>query len=378
VTGESFTFQALLEDTPIYLSVRAVDQAGNHGPWTTAPPVYVDMAPPTVPGAVASAPSPSAADRLEWSWAPSSDSGSGVAFYLVRVGTSAATGDVVDWARVDDASFVIDDVQSGRSYYFSVRAVDRVGWGSRDRPADGPVLVDTEPPAPPEVWAAAPATHEPQADVFWSLVTDAGGSGLDRFEVAYGPSGAEETLVPLSPYQFVFQLSGADGDRLALRLRAVDRAGNVGEWSPSTVVLFDRTAPSPPGAPSGTVSGRTVTWTWEASTDEGVGQVSYLVSVGTAPGTSDVVARALTNSTTYTVSGEAGATYFLTVSAVDGLGNEVNQTVSAEPVSIPAVATLELAAASVAIALGSAGLVIAARRRSARRAPPPSGPAEEE
>jgi predicted phage tail protein len=379
-TGETvYTFPALVEDTAIYFSVRAVDRAGNRGAWATSDPVHVDMSPPTSPGAITATSSPARADTLEWSWAPAADSGSGVSFYLVRVGTAPARGDVVDWTHVQGTRFTIDGAQSGQRYHFSVRAVDAVGWGSRDRAAEEAVLVDLEAPPAPEAWAASPSTREAQADVYWNLVSDPGGSGLERFEVAYGAPGGTPQTVEASPYQFVISVAGADGDRVEVRVRATDRAGNTGPWSAPAVVLFDRSAPAPPSAAQARVEGRTVTWTWEPSNDTGVGAVEYVVTVGSAPGLSDIVGRTLTNRTSFSLVGEPGAAYYLRVGALDGLGNEASSTAAAEGVELPAFALVEMAAALSALALGSAGVLIAVRRRRHRSAPVPGqDPSEEE
>lgn len=384
VPGSSYAFAALVESTPIYLSVRAVDGAGNRGDWSVSEAVRVDMAPPTVPGSINRTASPAGRATIGWSWEASQDSGSGVAGYLVRVGTTPATGDVYNWTPVDGTSFSFDSAQSGRQYFFSVRAFDAVGWGSRDRAAEGSVLVDLEAPEAPDLWAAALATREPSADVFWTLLPDPGGAGIDRFEVSYGPSGSPEETVTLSPYQYAYEIAGDDGQRITVRVRAADRAGNVGPWSPAVEVLFDRSPPTAPVDPVATVDGLTVTLNWGPSTDAGAGAVEYMVTVGTAPGLTDVVALALTNATSHAFPVEPGKSYYFTVSAVDGVGNELEEAVSGGPIEVPAVAPLELLAALAALALGSAGLVIAARRRSARAASverdpaPGSGAAGEE
>ncbi|HEX9709962.1 MAG TPA: hypothetical protein VGB42_08380, partial [Candidatus Thermoplasmatota archaeon] len=319
VVGTSFTFAALREDTETYFSVRAADNAGNRGPWSVSSAVMVDMSAPSVPGAVNATASPSNSARVEWAWSPSTDSGSGVAFYLIRIGTAPAAGDVLEWTPVKGTSYAIDSARSGSAYQFSIRAVDAVGWGSRDRTPDAPVVVDLEPPAAPEVWAAALATREDAVDIFWGLVLDAGGSGVDRFEVAFGRVGGPEETLELSAFQFVFELAGLDGERLVARVRATDRAGNTGPWSSPLEVLFDRSPPTPPTDPTVAVEGRTVTVAWGASQDAGVGDIEYMVTVGTAPGAADVVSLALTNATSYAFAGEPGKTYYIAVRAVDGL-----------------------------------------------------------
>ncbi len=378
VPGLSYMVPALREETEIFVAVRAVDEAGNRGAFAVTPAVQVDMTPPSVPGAVTSTPSPTSTPGVEWTWAPSVDLGSGVALYLVRVGTNAAAGDVHDWTPVTETTFAIEDAESGLAYHFSVRAVDAVGWGSRDRAADAPVHVDRDPPEAPELWASATATREGQAEVFWGVVSDPGGSGLDHYDLEFGPAGGTPESVRFSPYQFVFQLTGLDGDRVLTRVRAGDRAGNTGAWSEPVEVLFDRSAPSPPSNPIAQVDGRTVTLSWDASFDGGVGQVEYSVSVGTSIGGSDVVTLALTNTTAFEFTGEPGVSYYFTVGAVDALGNAQPSAVSGGPVEVSSVAPVELVAAAAAIGLGTLGLFIAAHRRATNRARPGSDPTEEE
>jgi hypothetical protein len=378
VSGLSYMVPALREEAEIFVAVRAVDEAGNRGAFAVARAVQVDMTPPSVPGAVTSTPSPTSTPGVEWTWAPSVDFGSGVAVYLVRVGTNAAAGDIHDWTPVDGTTFAIEDAESGQAYHFSVRAVDAVGWGSRDRAADAPVHVDRDPPEAPELWASATATRERQAEVFWGVVSDPGGSGLDHYDLEFGPLGGTPESVRFSPYQFVFQLTGLDGDRVVARVRASDRAGNTGAWSEPVEVLFDRSAPSPPSNLVSQVDGRTVTLSWDASSDGGVGEVEYSVSVGTSAGGSDVVTLVLTNATALEFTGEPGVSYYFTVGAVDALGNAQPSAVSGGPVEVPSVAPVELVAAAAAIGLGTLGLLIGARRRATSRAWPGSNPVEEE
>src|SRR5690606_18113163 len=58
-----------------------------------------------------------------------------------------------------------------------------------------------------------------------------------------------------------------------IRVRATDTLDNTSGYSSVASVVVDASAPDAPGAPTTTTptSDRTPTWTWSASTDNGVG-----------------------------------------------------------------------------------------------------------
>ncbi len=319
--ADSFAVSSAPAGGSLYLSVRAVDAAGNLGPWLVSASAEVDLAAPSIPVVITSPTSPTNSSLLRWSWAVSDDAGSGVAGYHVRIGTVVGGGDLLGWTFVFNASFEFTAGVSGREHFFSVRAVDRVGWASAASAAQGPLLVDLEPPFPVHVFVDAGLTRNSSATVGWEPSSDPGGSGLAGYEIeAY--SGDNMTATTLPPSARSSSHPGEDGREYQYRVRAFDRAGNRGPWSSNASVLFDRSPPTPLTGIRSTVQGSRIEWSWSSSSDEASGLSGYLVSVGTTPGAADVENRWFTRTANFTIVGQPGATYYLTAAVVDAAGNE--------------------------------------------------------
>lgn len=103
--------------------VRAVDRAGNAGPWSEPLRILFDRSGPSAPGNFSA--------RVEgrtitFSWLPSEDSGSGLGPYVLYVGTIPGGNDVIDRQELTALSATIVGTH-GVTYFGSVRAVDQLG-----------------------------------------------------------------------------------------------------------------------------------------------------------------------------------------------------------------------------------------------------------
>jgi hypothetical protein len=147
---------------------------------------------------------------------------------------------------------------------------------------------DSTAPTTPGRPIADPNPCSGTVDLTWNPSTDAGGWEIDHYEVQVSSDGgstwtslddapAEASSVDRSEGSYVF------------RVRAVDPAGNISGWSPtSAAVIVDLTAPGAPGAvtasPNPSQPGE-VTLTWAAATDGGgAGLFGYVVQVSSDGG----------------------------------------------------------------------------------------------
>jgi hypothetical protein len=124
------------------------------------------------------------------------------------------------------------------------------------------------------------------------------------------------------------QVTGSNGQRLYARVRARDRAGNIGSWSPnSDGILIDTVAPTAPGTPTSPglyTSSTLVRFNWTGAKDPGTnpsGVASYDLQVGTGPGLSNVFNGNVGNVLTRQVSGSNGQQLYARVRARDRAGN---------------------------------------------------------
>jgi len=369
----SVTLDGLVDGTTVHFRVRACDMAGNCGPWVSAPEVGVDLTPPGLPTILGQPPPWTNLWVLEWMWSSAADGLSGVAEYLVSVGTTPGLGDVVPEALVGSATFARAGLTEGTAYYLSVRAVDRAG-NVGPRATSASTQIDRT--VPDMVAGLAPLgghTARPYATITWDAGLDGGGGSLAwlEVEVTGGPSPG---LFMVAGGGTSFVVNGSDGSNVTARVRGLDRAGNVGPWSSAASVVFDFSAPVPQGPLAATVlrAAEFVEWEadhevvveWEPFEEAITWLVAYRVDVGTAPGGSDVLSANVTDDLRLSFVGEGGATYYISVTAIDAVGNEATLNGPEGGVRVPSWADGVLTA--IALAVGAALAVVGAvalRRR---------------
>lgn len=206
----------------------------------------------------------------------------------------------------------------GTTRYARVIALDAAGNASTA--VSGSFSTDADAVAPSVPGApSASSVGQSTATISWGASTD--NDQLANYVIERQIGASWSTLATVAPGSTSYGLSSLFGATpYTVAVRAVDRSGNSSARSSSTTftTLSDTTPPTSPSnlsafpAWSGTVDA-----SWGISTDAS-GVSHYLVS---ATSSSGVAASTSTSSTSVTLQLTPGASYQLTVQAVDTVGN---------------------------------------------------------
>lgn len=223
LTGTSaISMDYLGEDGHAYtFRVRAKDVAGNIGEWSEVISTSLDL----------TAPSAQFVPQPEWrttvtvpvSW-NASDTGSGVANYDVQVQTDG--GEWAAWltsTTLTSADYIGTD---SHTYAFRIRALDVAGnfgeWSTSN-------ITHIDVTGPLAMIQPLPQKSPNQFFVNWTG-SDAN-SGVDYFEVQVQMDGGEWHSWLSQTDMEAAEYTGQSGRTYTFRVRAVDKAGNLGEWS---------------------------------------------------------------------------------------------------------------------------------------------------
>ena len=293
-----------------------------------------DTIAPSVPSGLAAALSGTTAVNLSWS--TSTDSGgSGLQGYQVERCSGASCSNFTQVSSGAANSYRDTSITASTTFRYRVRAYDGAGNHSAysavvSATTGASSNSDRTAPAAPATLSAK-ATSSTSVTVTWAVATDSGGSGIGgyRLERCIGANCTSFSQIgtPTGTSQVVNSLSAATVYRF--RVRAVDRAGNIGPYSPirqattQAAASTDRIAPSAPATLTATVSGTSVALSWSAATDtggSGVGGYRIERCLGSTCTSFTQVGTA--TSTRYTVSGLAPrSAYRFRVRAVDRANN---------------------------------------------------------
>ncbi|MEV6690888.1 glycoside hydrolase family 9 protein [Micromonospora sp. NPDC051196] len=212
---------------------------GGQRVWGEEPATSTDTTPPTVPGTPVAT---SVASRsVNLTWAPSTDSGSGVDVYIVN--THVVGSDTYSWYPSSTNSLVLS-VSPGRTYEITVQARDKAGNTSSHSPMltvtvpavdDG----DNQPPTAPGSLTASAITST-GATLTWTPSTD--NVGVTGYRIYRGPALGDVLVATVTGT--TYQVTGLQPDvSYYFYVVAIDAAGNASP--PSDRVTVTTSAPLP-------------------------------------------------------------------------------------------------------------------------------------
>ena len=203
-------------------------------------------------------------------------------------------------------SYVDSTVKQGKTYAYTVTALDAAGNTSATSPATSLVVTDTVAPSTPTKPTVTLASGK--ATISWSAATD--NIGVSSYVLK-----RDGVLLVSQAGRSYVDSTVKQGKTYAYTVTAFDAAGNTSVTSPATsLVVPDTTAPTVPAGFKVVAGSKKATLTWSAATDN-VAVTGYEVYRGTTRvGT--------TTATTYTVTGlTTGGSYTFKVRAYDAKGN---------------------------------------------------------
>jgi len=274
--------------------------------------------------------SSSPAIRIEWP--EPLDDMSGVMDYSVVWDNSPST---LPSTRMFQTGRSHGQTVSEGTWYFHIRTRDNAGNVNPDARHVGPFLIDLTPPGTPTLredhCGSGWTTHKSPRFTWNNPGDNPGGSGFDHYEINVQPTlllGGPPTISQSVEQYPIPHSDWADGVH-TVKVRAVDKAGNPGEWSNAVTVKIDITPPTTPmlhsPADRTTTSDVTPTFYWYLASDAGSGVASYTFEICTANDFKSGVLRRITGippfRNDYTPdTALAPGTWYWRVRAVDNVG----------------------------------------------------------
>jgi fibronectin type 3 domain-containing protein len=276
----------------IFVVTQAIDPTGA----TVLVHVGPDTVLPTAPGSLQA--TSDAAGAITLRWTPSTDDVLVTGYQVGRDGAVIGT--------VDGTSFADAGLPQGRTYGYSVSALDLAGNVGAPTPVTI-YLPDTTPPG-----SAGPLTATPAGP---HAVTLGWVAAADNVAVSSYQVRRNGTVIGTTAGTTFVDATAPDGIALTYQARALDAAGNAGPSASAGITLPDVTGPTLGGALGLTfASDGTINVSWPAATDN-VAVSGYEVSRDGAP-------VATTPNASYADAGLAQArTYQYSVTASDAATN---------------------------------------------------------
>jgi fibronectin type 3 domain-containing protein len=322
-TGTTYNDTGLTVSTTYIYRVRAVDAAGNAGPFSdgisaTTP----DTAPPSAPGTLTS--SAGSSTQIDLSWGAATDD-VGVAGYRVERCTGEGCTTFTEIATATGTTYADMGLTVSAFYRYRVRAVDAAGNPGPYSNVSSATTPDTTPPSAPGTLTSS-AASDTGIDLSWSAATDNVGVTGYRVERCSGV-GCSDFLQFATPIDTSYSDTGlTPSTSYSYRVHAVDAAGNAGAFSntssAATQAAPDTTAPSAPGTlTSSAVSSTQINLSWSAATDD-VGVTGYRVERCSGAGCSSFTQIATPTGTSFDDTGlTASTSYSYRVRAQDAANN---------------------------------------------------------
>ena len=247
-----------LADGVYYWRVQSVDNTGNASAWGNGGSFLVDTTAPVPTGLTRTV----TGRNVALDWADSSDSGSGLKNYLFEYALNEQFTGAVQ-RSVTSSNTSVSSLADG-VYYWRVQTVDNVGNASAWA-AGGSFAVDT---TAPDVPSGLTRTLDGKSVIFdWNDAFDAT-SGVKQYQIEIDIN----TKFSVLEYFKQVAVSQASVGNLAVgthywRVRTQDNSGNLSSWSAAESFTVELTPPTAPGGLKQTVTGNSVAFDWNDSTD---------------------------------------------------------------------------------------------------------------
>ena len=274
-TGTAFSHTGLAEFSGHIYRVRAVDTAGNLGPYTTTVGTNtLDVTAPTAPSALTA--TAASASQINLSWTGSQDNSGGLKGYQIERCQGVSCTAFAWMAFVQNLSF-IDIGLAAATYRYRVRVSDlsgNLGPYSSIVTATTSSTADTTPPsAPTGLTITAPVSN--QLNLRWTASTDNIGVTGYLVERCQGTGCTTFAQIAALSTTATFSNTGlARATTYRYRVRATDVAGNPSAYSSgvtaTTLNVADTTPPSAPTITPFTASPTQIDLSWTPAADNAV------------------------------------------------------------------------------------------------------------
>jgi len=254
--------------------VRAVDAAGNLGPYSNTASVQTpDTTPPTAPSALTAI--AASASQINLRWTNSTDTGSGVNGYQVERCQGATCTAFLQMAFVQNGpSSFIDTGLAVATYRYRVRSIDNAGnlsaYSNIASATTSSTADTTAPSAPTGLAATAPVSN--QLNLSWTASTDDIGVTGYLVERCQGTGCTTFAQIAAITATSLSDTGLARATTYRYRVRATDAASNLSAYSSvisaTTLNVADTTPPAAPSLVSAdTVSASQINLSWTPATD---------------------------------------------------------------------------------------------------------------
>ena len=311
-------------------SYTATATLGSAGAWVMQMAAFraavldAETQPPTAPAGLAA--SAVSMTQINLAWTAATDN-MGVTGYLIERCQGAGCSSFAQVGTATGTSFNNTGLAIATSYSYRVRATDAAGnLGAYSNIADGTTLADTQPPtAPSSLTATAAGT---QINLGWTASTDDVGVTGYSVERCQGTGCSDFASIGVASGTTFANSGLALSAHYSYRVRAIDAAGNLGDFSNTASASTPAPDTEIPSTPAGitavVVAGPQVNLAWMASTDN-VAVTGYIIERCEGAGCHTWVQIGTPTGTTFSDAGVvAGITYRYWVRATDAAGNLSN------------------------------------------------------
>ncbi len=249
-TSATITPLSLVDGGKYFISVIAINGAGESSPYGASGAITVDATPPTTPVVVDDGKYTVDPTKLHATWS-STDPQSGIVEYDYSVGTSAGATDVVGWTNAGtqtDKTITGLALAAGTQYFINVRATNGAGSVSNVGSSGG-IIVDSTPPTTPVVTDEGAYTKN--TDVLSASWTSSDPeTGIADYQYSIGTAaGLTDVLgwtdAMLNTSVVRQGLSLAQGQTYFINVKATNGVGLVSAVGSSDGITVDTTPPGP-------------------------------------------------------------------------------------------------------------------------------------